>query len=106
MGSTDDLRQRLDAAVRKRDQAARNVERVHGRLESARKTVADVEAEIRARGVEPDKLDEAIEAVRKKAEGLVTDLEARIKKSEQDIAPFLGDQATPARRADDGDGLL
>ena len=87
----DELRQRLDEAVARRDRAARNAERVQGRLDSARKTVEQVEAEIRAKGVEPDKLDETITKVENKLTGLVEDLEQRIEKSEREIAPFLGD---------------
>jgi len=108
MAPTDQegLRQRLDDAVKRRDSAARNIERVQGRLDGARKTVEEVEAEIRARGIEPDKLDEAIEAVKKKAEGLVTELEGRITQSEQEISPFLGQNKHPAASGGDGDGLL
>ena len=87
----NNLRQRLDSAVARRDQAARSAERVQGRLDSARKTVEEVEAEIRARGVEPDKLDETLVAVETKLTGLVTDLEGRIAQTERDIAPFLGE---------------
>lgn len=86
-----DLKQRLNSAVERRDAAVLNTERVQGRLDSARKNVQDVEAEIRKRGVDPDELDTTIKAVETKLTGLVTDLEARITQSEQEIAPFLED---------------
>lgn len=87
----NDLRQRLDKAVARRDAAARNVERVQGRLDSARKTVDKIEAEIRAKGVEPKDLDQTILKFEQKLTGLVEDLEQRITQSEREIAPFLGD---------------
>lgn len=93
-----DLRDRLDALVRRREMAARNAAQVQGRLDSARKAVGEVEAEIRGRGVEPEKLDATIAAVEAKLRGLVTDLEDRIAQSEKAIAPFL--------EKNDGDDIL
>ena len=87
----EDLKRRLDAAVARRDTTVRNRDRVQGRLDSARKVVSEVEEEIRARGVEPDKLDAAIEAVQERAGTLVADLEARIQTTEAALAPFVGD---------------
>jgi chromosome segregation ATPase len=87
-----DLKRRLNEAVERRDRAARNAERVQGRLDSARKSVETVEAEIRSKGVEPNKLDSTIEAVEQKLSELVSDLERRIDESERAIAPFLGEE--------------
>ena len=67
----EEVRQRLDAVIARRDKAARNKERAQGRLDSARNSLASVEAEIREKGVEPEKIDEMIEAVERKLEKLV-----------------------------------
>tara|TARA_Y100000310_G_scaffold194428_2_gene194417 strand:+ start:9773 stop:10045 length:273 start_codon:yes stop_codon:yes gene_type:complete len=88
----DDLKQRLDAALTRRDTCTRNKDRVQGQLDSARNQVGAVEKEIRDRGVEPEKLDATIEAVTEKAEKLVADLEARIATSEAALEPFVGDE--------------
>lgn len=86
-----DLKTRLNAAVARRDQALRNVERIQGRLDSARKTVSGVEAEISQRGVDPENLDSTIEAIETKLHSLVGELETRVEETERGLAPFLGD---------------
>ncbi len=88
----DDLKQRLDDAITRRDTSVSNRDRVQGRLDAARKAVETVEQEIRERGVEPEKLDSTIEAVQNKAAGLVADLEARIATTEKALEPFVGDE--------------
>ena len=90
--SMDDLKQRLDDAITRRDGLSRNRDRAVGRLDAARKQKDAVEQEIRSRGVEPANLDATIEAVKKKAATLVGDLEARIATSEAALEPFVGDE--------------
>lgn len=86
-----DERQRLDAAIKRRDRVQQDVNRIKGRLEAARAEVAKVEAECRQKGVDPDKLDATIEQLNAKYNSAVADLEAKIAKAEADIAPFLGE---------------
>ena len=88
----EEVRQRLDAVSARRDKAARNKERAQGRLDSARNSLASVEAEIREKGVEPEKIDEMIEAVERKLEKLVVSLEGKMDDAERDLAPFLEDE--------------
>lgn len=88
----NEVRQRLDAVIARRDKAARNKERAQGRLDSARKSLESVEAEIREKGVEPEKIDEMIEAVERKLDKLVVSLESKMDETERDLAPFLEDE--------------
>lgn len=88
----EEVRQRLDAVIARRDKAARNKERAQGRLDSARKSLESVESEIREKGVEPEKIDEMIEAVERKLDKLVVSLESKMDETERDLAPFLEDE--------------
>lgn len=86
-----DGRQRLDAAIKRRDKLQQDVNRVKGRLDSARAEVAKVEADCRAKGVEPDALASTIETLTTKFNTAVADLEAKIAQGETDIAPYMGE---------------
>jgi len=86
-------RKRLDQALARREQVERDLQRVQGRLDSARETVTGVEEECRKRKVEPDKLDEAIGRLTERYEEAVSNLESDVASAEEQLAPFLGEEA-------------
>jgi DNA repair exonuclease SbcCD ATPase subunit len=86
-----DRRQRLDAAIKRRDQLRSTVQRVQGRLEGARSELEAVETECREKGVEPEMLDTAIERLTDRYESVLSDLETGIQTAEQALQPYVGE---------------
>lgn len=81
--------QRLEALVSRRDALQQKKQRVEGRLEAARDAQATVEQECRDRGLDPDKLDQAIDKVEGRLSQALQELEQGIDGAEQALAPFL-----------------
>lgn len=86
-----DRRQRLDEAINRRDRLQEEVQRVTGRLEAARQELSSVEEECQSKGIDPDKLDDAIQRLSDRYNQAIEDLETRIQKSEEAIKPFVGE---------------
>lgn len=57
----EDLRQRWEAATRKREDLAGKIQRLQGKREAALKELEDVDSKIRAKGIDPEKIDEVLE---------------------------------------------
>ena len=87
--SNTDPKQRLDEAIRKRDTLKDNVQRIQGRLDSARAELKGVEEECRAKGVDPTQLNAAIQALEARFDVALTEIETRIAGAEAQVAPFL-----------------
>ena len=87
----DDLTTRLEVATKKRGTLEAQVQRIQGKLEAAQKALSSVEDECRRKGVEPDKLDETIDALTERFRQDVEALEKRIAEAETALAPYLGD---------------
>lgn len=79
----------LDVLIQRRDTLRDNVQRVKGRLDSARKDVAAIEAECAQRKVPPDKLAEAIDKLGARRDALVAELATGIAAAEKAVAPYL-----------------
>lgn len=89
---TEDLKERLDEALKRRDQIHRTAERIQGRLESAREALAEIEGECRSKKIEPENLDTTIEVLSAKYEKAVKDLEDQIELVENQLLPFVGEE--------------
>lgn len=89
----DDLDKRLEAATKRRDTLAAECRRIEGKLEAAEATLKSVEAECRARGVDPDKIDTVIDQLTSKYEGLVVQVERDVAAADAALAPFLKETA-------------
>lgn len=89
MASTDE---RLDAVLKRRDALSAEVQRIKGRLEAARNTQSEIEAECREKGIEPDKLETTIEKVTTRYNDLVTQLEQEVEAASQALDPYLQEQ--------------
>ena len=87
----DERRQQLDEAIQRRDQLRSEVQRVTGRLDSARSELAAVEAECRDKGVDPSLLDTAIERLTERYESVLSGLETSIQEAETALQPFTGE---------------
>lgn len=86
---SDDRRQRLERAIARRDAVERSTQRLQGRLEAAKKEVARIEDECRAKGLDPAKLPASIEALQARYDAAVEELERKVAQAEKDLAPFL-----------------
>ena len=86
---TDDLTSRLEAATKRRNAVEAEVRKAEGRLEAARAALESLRAECRAKGVDPDNIDEAVRVLSERATTLVTTLETDIARAEAALAPYL-----------------
>lgn len=85
----DETRQRLEALLIRRDQIRESTQRIKGRLDSARSDKAAIEDECKQRGVEPERLDDAIDQLSERLGTAVGDLETQIQEAESAVAPYL-----------------
>lgn len=83
------LDQELEDALQRRKRVSADVERLLGRQEQAQATLAAVEEEIRAKGIDPSKIDEKLKQLEAKYEGLVEELKRDVAAAERAIAPFV-----------------
>ncbi len=89
MSTTHSLDERLSAAIERRSSLAEKKQRIEGKLESARKSLEDVEAECRAKGVDPSALEETINQLEERYRSSVEQLEAQVAAADEALAPFL-----------------
>lgn len=83
------LDERLDLAIKKRDELAAKKQRVEGRLEAARKSLGEIEAECRSKGIDPANLDSTITEMDARYKASIEALELSIAEGEAALAPFL-----------------
>jgi predicted nuclease with TOPRIM domain len=88
----DHQHQRLEAAIKRKDAAQRNVQRLQGRLAAAQDDVVSIEKECHERGIQPDKLDAAIAQLERRYEDAVAVFEKDIITVEGKLAPFVEDR--------------
>ena len=86
-----ELEERLDRAVKKRDQLKEIVQRAKGRLDSARESVTKIEADVRECGIEPDQLGATITALEGRLETAVKELEQQLQEADTALAPYTGE---------------
>lgn len=85
----DDLNKRLETASRLRDTIAADARRVEGRLEAAEANLRTVEAECRAKGIDPDTIDTVIDRLNTRYTDLVAQVEREVASANVALAPFL-----------------
>jgi len=86
-----DVDRRLDTAIQRRDKLDSDVQRILGKLESAKQTLMEVEDACRKKGIEPNQLEVTINKLRERYMDSVSTLETKIEDSEKALAPFIGD---------------
>lgn len=84
-----DRRVRLDAAIKRKDRIAADVQRVKGRLDSARLELQKLETECRSKNIDPNRLDETISQLEAKYDQAISELEEVLQKAEADLNPYL-----------------
>lgn len=89
-----DAKARIHALIQKRDQLQANVQRLQGRLDSARADLAAAEEECRRRKVDPEKIDDVIAQLSAKLDAETSALEGKILAAENRLAPFLKEEGS------------
>lgn len=84
-----ELDERLDRAIKRRDELSAKKQRVEGRLEAATKALGEVEAECRSKGIDPADLDAKITQMDEHYRVSVETLEKGLEAGEAALAPFL-----------------
>lgn len=87
--TTTDLKARLDAVVKRRDDLAQKRQRLLGRLEESQRALEDLRAKCRAKNIDPDNLDGVISKLESALGQSLDSLEAKLVEAEQAIEPFI-----------------
>jgi len=88
-----DLDQRLKDAVALRDRLSGEAQRIAGRKEAAEKALADVEAEIRSKNLDPDTLDDTLAKLTEAYEKAVVSFESDVEKAKESLSPYMENPA-------------
>jgi len=86
--SSSDLKTRIEAALKRRDDLHAQKERALGRLEEAEKNLEAIRVELRAKNVDPDHLDDTILKLEKALLASLSDFESQLSEAEKSIKPF------------------
>lgn len=79
---------RLKQALALRDQLAAELHRIEARRDLALKNLSDVDAEIRSKGIDPDKIDETIQELEAAYEAALSRFQAELEIVDQALAPY------------------
>jgi hypothetical protein len=96
VGRGDDLADvavRIRDAVARRDALATQVNKLEARREAAKINLAEVEAECRAKGVNPDQIDDILSKLEARLQDAIDNLEVALQMAERTIEPFLKETA-------------
>ena len=85
----NDLDKRLEAASQKSANLSAAARRLEGKLDAALSVHSALEAECRAKGVEPSQLDATIAGLEAKLAAIVEDIETQVANASNQIAPYL-----------------
>ena len=89
MSDNADLKERLDRAVKRRDELAQKRQRVLGRLEEAERSLDDLRGKCRAKNLDPDNLGAVIDKMAATLEQSVATLEAKLTEAETARDPYI-----------------
>lgn len=87
--SASDLKTRIEAALKRRDELSSAKDRALGRLEEAEKNVESIRNELLAKKIDPEKVDETIQKLESALAASVSELEASLAEAERAIKPFM-----------------
>jgi capsule polysaccharide export protein KpsE/RkpR len=76
---------KLKSAIAKRDALVSDIQRYKGRLDSARESLARLESECRAKGIDPNSLDEIQAQLQTRLEGMLAVLNTEVDALQQSI---------------------
>jgi len=79
----------ITGLVQRRDKLRESVQRVRGRLDSARQEQAAVVEECRKKKVDPEEIDSVILKLEQRLDAEVQSLSAQIEQAEAQVRPYL-----------------
>ncbi len=88
MATNSELKARLDAGVKKRDELAQKIQRILGRIEEAERSLAVLHEECKAKNIDPNRIDEVIAKLEKSLADSITQLETQLSDAEKALEPF------------------
>lgn len=86
---SQDLDSRLKTALAERDRLVAVAQRIAGRKEAAEKNLAEVEAEIRGKNLDPETLDDTIKQLREAFATSVEDFERELEAAREALTPYM-----------------
>ena len=89
-----DLDARLEKAVALRNTLSSESQRVRGRKEAAEKALAEIEAEIREKNLDPDTLEDTLQTLKEAYRKAVEAFEADLQQAQQALSPYLNTTET------------
>ena len=84
----EDLKQRLNQAVKRRNALAEKRSNLEGRKEEAEAQLKKLRSQCQEKGIDPDKASEVVEKYRVKLEQAVSAVEKKLKQAEDELTPF------------------
>ena len=84
-----DLDKRLATAIHLRNELSAESQRIAGRKQAAEQALADVEAEIRSKKLNPDTLDETLTALTEAYKKAIIAFEADVMKARDALSPYM-----------------
>jgi chromosome segregation ATPase len=87
-GSSEELRRRIESAVRKRSDLVLKQQRLLGRLEESERALEALKAECRSKNIDPDRIDEAIAKLESALQTSLSQFEDNLSKAEAALDPF------------------
>jgi len=87
---TQNIDNRLDDAIKRRDELEAEAQRILGKLEAAKQSLGEVQDACRKKGIEPDQLEGTIEMLKVRYEDSVKEIEVKVEQTEEALSPFKG----------------
>ena len=84
-----DVKLRIEAAIKRRDDLNSQKERTLGRLEEAEKNLEALRAECRAKNLDPDGLVNTVTKLEKGLQIAILDLETQTAEAEKALKPYI-----------------
>lgn len=84
-----DTDQKLAAALKRRTDQNADIQRLRGKLESARANLLAVEKECRDKNLDPAKIDDMLQALEAKYEKAVDEFAKQVAEADKALAPYL-----------------
>lgn len=85
----EQLKERLDRAVKKRDALASKLERLRGRRDSVAQELERIREECRKKNIDPDRIDETRDQMQAQLEKELAEFETSVETLEARLTPFL-----------------
>ena len=87
-----EAKEQINQLISKKEALQKNIQRIQGRLDSARADLESIEAELKQRKVDPANLDAVIQQLETRFETEMQMLQKQTAEAEAQITPYLEEQ--------------